>query len=215
MNNSLYEVELAKAQIETKEPITVGSLTLQYAKRRMLELYSTSSPNSVMQPCSKFWKWTQIRSILLLPRKNLKVVKRPEVRAELQRMRSNDRVDTLSADAVASFFPRTYCIKHKQHDEREPGHFKEEFRCTVMLYLCSKTYCCHEVTRNKTNFSSKGLKNRVLEQSAGDGPLENYRRVLNERTNVTSLKRELRTTNHSVATKEQFKKICPTTIQSG
>ena len=39
VNNSLYEVELAKAQIEHKEPIIVGFFILQYAKLRMLELY--------------------------------------------------------------------------------------------------------------------------------------------------------------------------------
>ena len=39
LNNSLYEVELAKAEIEHKEPIIVGFFILQYAKLRMLELY--------------------------------------------------------------------------------------------------------------------------------------------------------------------------------
>ena len=39
VNNSLYEVELAKAQIEHREPIIVGFFILQYAKLRMLELY--------------------------------------------------------------------------------------------------------------------------------------------------------------------------------
>ena len=39
MKNSLYEVELAKAQIEHKEPIIVRFFILQYAKLRMLELY--------------------------------------------------------------------------------------------------------------------------------------------------------------------------------
>ena len=39
VNNSLYKVELAKAQIENKEPIIVGFFILQYAKLRMLELY--------------------------------------------------------------------------------------------------------------------------------------------------------------------------------
>ena len=38
VNNSLYEVELAKAQIEHREPIIVGFFILQYAKLRMLEL---------------------------------------------------------------------------------------------------------------------------------------------------------------------------------
>ena len=39
VNNSLYEVELAKAPTEHKEPIIVGFFILQYAKLRMWELY--------------------------------------------------------------------------------------------------------------------------------------------------------------------------------
>ena len=39
MNKLLHEVELAKAQIEHKEPILFGLFILQYAKLRMLELY--------------------------------------------------------------------------------------------------------------------------------------------------------------------------------
>ena len=39
MNNSLYEIELAKAQIEHKEPIIVGFFIHHYTKLRMLGLY--------------------------------------------------------------------------------------------------------------------------------------------------------------------------------
>ena len=39
MNNSLYEVELAKAQIEHKELIIVGFFILEFVKLRTLELY--------------------------------------------------------------------------------------------------------------------------------------------------------------------------------
>ena len=99
---------------------------------------------------------------------------KPGIRAERQRLQSNDCVDSFTADAVAKFFPRTCCVKHK-HDKREPGRFKEEFRCTEMLCLCSKTYCCYDVTSTKLEFSSKGLNKRVLEQS-GDGPLEKCRK---------------------------------------
>ena len=111
------------------------------------------------------------------------------MRAEWQKLRSNDCVDKFTADAVANFFPRTCCVKHKQHDKREPGFFKEEFRCTEMLCLSSKTYCCYEIISNKLKFSSKGLNKRVLEQG-GDGILEKYRRVLNGKVNVTSDNRE-------------------------
>ena len=39
INDQLYEVELAKTEIEHGEPIIVGFFKLQYAKLRMLELY--------------------------------------------------------------------------------------------------------------------------------------------------------------------------------
>ena len=39
INDSWYEVEMAKAEIEHREPIIVGFSILQYAKLRTLELY--------------------------------------------------------------------------------------------------------------------------------------------------------------------------------
>ena len=60
-----------------------------------------------------------------------------------------------------------------------------------MLCLCSKTCFCYDVTFSKLKFSSQVLNKRVLEQS-GDGPLEKYRRVLNEKVNVTSNNRGFR-----------------------
>ena len=39
MNPSLYELKLAKAEIEHKESIFVGFFILQYAKLQVLELY--------------------------------------------------------------------------------------------------------------------------------------------------------------------------------
>ena len=142
---------------------------------------------------------------LALAEKELEDCIIPEMRAEWQRLRSNYCVDSFTADAVANFFARTCCVKHKQHDKREPGLFKEEFRCTEMLCLCSKTYSCYEGTSHKAKFSSKGLNKRVLDQN-GDGALEKYRRVLNGKVNGTSNNRGFRTNKHSVATYEQVKK---------
>ena len=206
MNNSLYEVEFAKAQIEHKEPIIVRFLLLQNAKLRMLELYYNFF--IIICDVNKFEELEMNTDLLylVLAEKELEDCIRPGMRAEWQSFRSNDCVDSFTADALANFFPRTCCVKHNRHDKREPGPFKEEFRCTVSLCLCTcKTYCCYDVTSNKFKFSSKGLNKRVLEQS-GDGPLEKYRRVLNEKVYVTSNNRGFRTNNHYVATYEQVKK---------
>ena len=47
INDQLYEVELAKAEIEHREPIVVGFFILQYAKLRMLEFYYNFLRDSV------------------------------------------------------------------------------------------------------------------------------------------------------------------------
>ena len=199
VNNSLREVELAKAQIEHKEPIVVGFLFLQYAKSRMLEQHY----NFFDKFCDvhKFDELEMDTDSLYLAfaERKLQNYTRPEMTGDWQRLRSNDCVDSFTVDAVANFFPQTCCLKHKQNDRRQPGPFTEEFRCTEMPCLRRKTYCCYEVTSNKLKFSSKGLNKHLLEHS-GDGPLDKYRRVLNEKENVTSNKRKFRTNNHSIAT---------------
>ena len=205
MNNSLYELELTKAQIEHKEPIIVGFFIRQYAKLQILELFYNFFTRFCDVNMFEELEMDTDSMYLALAEKELEDCVRPEMRAEWQRLRSNGCVDSFTANAVANFFPRTCCVKHKQHDKREPGLFKDEFRYMETLCLCSKTYCCFDATSNQAKFSSKSLNKRVLEES-GDGPLEKYRRALNEKVNVTSNNRRFRTNNHSVATYEQFKK---------
>ena len=201
----MYEVKLPKAQIEHKNPIIVGFFILQYAKLRMLELYYNFFTKFCDVDKFEALEMDTDSLYLALAEKELEDCIKPGKRTEWQRLLSNDCVDSLTADAVPYFFPGTCCVKHKQHDKREPGLFKEEFRCTEMLCLCRRTYCCYDVTSNKLKFSSKGLKKRVLEQS-DDGPLEKYPGVLKEKINVTSNNRGLRTNNQSVATYEQHRK---------
>ena len=139
MNRSLYGVELAKPQIEHEQPIIVGFFILQYAKLRMLELYYNFFTR--FSDVNKFEEFEMDTDslCLALAKKELEDCIRLEKGAEPQRFRSNDSVDSFTVDAVAKFFPRTCCLKQKQHDKREPGLFKEEFRYTDMLRLSSKT----------------------------------------------------------------------------
>ena len=113
VSSSLYEVELAKAQIEHNEPVIVGFFILQNAKLRMLELYY----NFFTRLCdvNKFEDLeTDTDSMYLaLAEKELEDCIRLEMRAEGQRLRSNDCVDSFTVDALANFFPRTCCVKHK------------------------------------------------------------------------------------------------------
>ena len=105
---------------------------------------------------------------LSLSEKELYDCIREESKAEWSLLRTEDCKYDFTANATTNFFPRTCCTKHIRHDKREPGLFKEEFRCTEMLCLCSKTYCCYESNSNKYKFRSKGLNKRTLED-CGDG----------------------------------------------
>ena len=170
-NNSLYEFELAKAQVEHKEPIIVEFFILQYAKLRMLELYY----KFLTKFCdvNKFEELEMDTHLLYraLAEIELECCIKQEIRAERQRLLSNDFADSFTADAVANCFRRRSCVKHKQHDKRVPGFFKEEFRCTDMLCLRIKTYCCYEVTSNNLKFIIKGLNKRGTERRQSTGKI--------------------------------------------
>ena len=205
INDQLYEVELAQAEIEHREPIYVGFFILQYAKLRMLELYY----NFFERFCdvNKFEELEMDTDslCLALSAKELYDCIREKSKAEWGLLRTEDCKDDFTANAATNFFPRTCCTQDMKHDKREPGLFKEEFRCTEMLCSCSKTHCCYDSNSNKYKFRSKGLSKRSLED-CGDSPMAKYRKVLDEFINVTSINRGVRTGHNSVATFEQTKK---------
>ena len=139
--DQLYEVELVKSEIEHREPIIVGLFILKYAKLRMLELHYNFF--KIFRDTEKYEELEMDTDslYLALSEENLEDIILPEKRSEWEAIRSQDCTDSFTANATGNFFPRTGCSAHKQHDKREPGLFKEEFRFTEMLCLCSKTFC--------------------------------------------------------------------------
>ena len=204
INDQLYEVELAKAEIELREPFIVGFFILQYAKLRMLELYYNFFERFCDVNKIKELEMDTDSLYLALSEKELYDCIGEEAKAEWDLLRTKNCRDDFTANATTNFFPRTCCKEHKKHDKREPGLFKEEFRCTEVC-LCSKTYCCYESKSNNYKFNSKGLNKRTLED-CGDGPMAKYRKVFFELINVTSTNRCSRTVHHSVGTYEQTRK---------
>ena len=204
INDSVYEVELVKAEIEHREPIIVGFFILQYAKLRMLELYY----NFFKQYCdeSKFEELEMDTDslYLALAENDITDCIRQDKLVEWTAIRKEDCRNNFEADSLRNFFPQTCCSTHSQLDKREPGLFKEEFRATEMICLCSKTYCCYDSQTKKTKFSSKRLNKHFLKESS-NGPLHNYRKVLNDVSDIGSIIRGFRVRNHAVYTYEQSK----------
>ena len=139
INDSVYEVQLVKPEAEHREPIIVGFFILQYAKLRMLELYY----NFFKQYCdeSKFEELEMDTDslYLALAENDISDCIRQDKLAEWTDIRKEDCCNYFEADSLRNFFPRTCCSTHSQLDKREPGLFKEEFRATEMICLCSKT----------------------------------------------------------------------------
>ena len=104
MINALYEVELAKAQIEHKEPIIVGFFFLQYAKMRMLELYYNFFTRFCDVNKTEVLEMNTDLPYPAVAEKELEDCIRPEMTAEWQRLRSIDCVDNFTADALANVF---------------------------------------------------------------------------------------------------------------
>ena len=92
---------------------------------------------------------------LALAHENLYKCIQPEMRSIWNEMRSNGCTDFFHATSTSNFFPRICCDKHIKHDKREPGLFKEEFRCTEMLCLCGKTNCCYNSVTEKLSSAAK------------------------------------------------------------
>ena len=117
-NDQLYEVELAKAETEHREPIIVEFFILQYAKLRMLELYY----NFFERFCdvNKFEELEMDTDSLYLDlsEKELYDCIREESKAEWNLLRTKDCKDDFTANATTNFFPRTCCTKHMKHDKR-------------------------------------------------------------------------------------------------
>ena len=149
INDQLYEVELAKAEIEHREPIIVGFFILQYSKLRMLELYYNFLERFCDVNKFKESEMDTDSSYLALSEKELYDCIREESKAGWELLRTEDCQDVFTANATTIFFPRTCCTKHMKDDKREPGLFKDEFRCTERLCLCSDTYCYYDSNSNE------------------------------------------------------------------
>ena len=206
ITDQLFEVTNAKSKIVHKEPIVVGFFILQYAKLRMLELYY----NFLDKYCDKS-KFVEIEMdtdslYMAMSVDSVNQLVSEANNIEWMEIRSHDCRDDFEADAERNFFPRTCCRPHAKFDKRTPGLFKEEFRGTEMVALCSKTYCIKDDVSGVTKFSSKGLNKRAIVHDEEEEPISKYFRVMESTENLTSENRGFQVKGHSVHTYIQKKK---------
>ena len=109
---------------------------------------------------------------------------------------------TLNRERSRYFLVRTCSNTQRKDAKREPDVLKEEFSCSELLCLCSKSDCCCDRRSKKYKFRNKELVERTLEDCS-DGPKAKYCRVLEEVVNVFSTRKGFRAIQHDVTTYEQ------------
>ena len=138
INDSVYEVELIRAQIEHREPIIVGFFILQYAKLRVLELHYNFFQKYCHQNMFEELEMNTDSLYSALAENNIPDCIKQDM-VEWAFIRRGDCSDEFEAYSLGNFFPRNCCFTHAQLNKREPGLFKDEFRATEMICLYSKT----------------------------------------------------------------------------
>ena len=201
IDEETYEVTMRKSTIEHKEPIAIGFFILQYSKLRMLELVYNFFVKYCDRSMYEFIEMDTDSLYMALAADSIEKCIRPDMILQWQLIRAEDCEDDFTANSTCNFFPRECCERHTQHDKREPGLFKEEWRGHEMIALCSKTYCCFNRETQEVKFSSKGLNKNNLEES-----LNKYRRTLETKENCSSFNTGFRCVNNGMATYVAHKK---------
>ena len=155
INDQLYEVELAKAEIEHREPIIVGCFILQYAKPRMLELY-----NNFFERFCDVNKFEELEMdndslYLALSERELYDCIREESKAEWGLLKTEDFKHDFTANATTNVFPRTCCTKDIKQGKQEPGLFKEEFVVRKCCFCAAKPIVVMTPIPTNTNLPAK------------------------------------------------------------
>ena len=158
----IYQVEMSKSRIDHKKPIIVGFFILQYAKLTMIQLKYDFFSHFCDKNKYELIEMDTDSLYMALSEEKIGDIIRPEMRSVWYCMRQSDCTDNFAANSSSNFFPRKYCRKHAAFDKRTPGLFKEEFRCSEMIALCSKTYCCYDEETDTVKLSIKDSTRTTL-----------------------------------------------------
>ena len=145
---------LVTTQIDHCEPIAVSVCSLQQAKIQKFMLFTVFHINF---NTDTFWELEiNIGALYLAPvLEELNNCNCPPRKVEREALRKTNSDDSIKGNVVQNFFIKTCCDNHKEYDRRETNGFKEEVRCTEMIFLCSKFYDCHDANSDKYKLSIK------------------------------------------------------------
>ena len=138
-DGELFELQLAKGKITFDLPIQLCYFILQYAKLHMLSFYYDFMMVYTNYEDFEHLQMDTDTAYLAITGLSLFDIIKPEMCTNfLDSIKNNCFLENITP--AESWFPRSCCQKHMNHDKRTPGLFKMEFEGKEMVNLCSKTY---------------------------------------------------------------------------
>jgi len=202
LGEQLYELQMAKKQIEISHPEHLGSFILNLAKLRLLEFVYDKL--DVMTSRDR-WQALQIDTdsfyFANCGVKTWTDIILPEFRREFELEVYGSCHDRIT-DFEQRFLTRKCCARHAAYDKRVVGLLNVEYESAgEYIGLCSKCYVCRGSDEN-VKFSSKGIqKKRLLSNT-----FERYQDVLRTGKSAGARNIGFKKRNGSIFTYEQLRK---------
>ena len=95
-------------------------------------------------------------------------------------------------------------VSMKAYDKRKPGLFKVECTEDKMVSLCSKMYCCSDITEEQIKFSCKGIQHNNNKIT-----YKRFENVLLNNTKDEVINKGFRTVNNFMKTIHKLKMVYP------
>jgi hypothetical protein len=176
-----YEIVSTKREIRMDLPLQIGAAVYHLAKLKMLDFYYNFIDKYIDRTDFELLEMDTDSNYFAFSEDNIdKIIK-------------HDMIDEYNKDKY-NFLPResqelhpTFEVDGKpftyeQYDIRTPGLFKVETEKDKMISLCSKMYCCADITEKQFKFSCKGIQkagNNICYQKFHDVLFENKKDIVN------------------------------------
>jgi hypothetical protein len=152
-----YEVISAKREIKMDLALQMGVAVYHLAKLRMLEFYYDFIDIYIDRQDFELTEMDTDSSYFAFSEDNINKIIKPEMLDEYNKDKYNF-LPRESKDLHPTFKVDEKAFTLAAYDKRTPGLFKVETEKDKMTSLCSKMYCCSDVSEKEIKYSCKGIQ---------------------------------------------------------
>jgi hypothetical protein len=199
LHNQTYEITSSKRQIVMDLPLQIGVAVYNLAKLRMLEFYYDCIDKYIDRSDYQILQMDTDSNYFAFSANTLEEIIKPEMREEFEKDKYN-WFPSESKEPHPTFKINNNNVSMKAYDKRKPGLFKVECTKDKMVSLCSKMYCCSDITEEQIKFSCKGIQhnNNII-------TFKRFENVLLNNTKDEVINKGFRTVNNHIKTYIQSK----------